>query len=87
MDLNTGRLFPSLFAAAREPGADAVVVPSMYQRLATRKLSATSNGHAAPAVNLRSSHPLAKWARDQRKEKRKAKIAAASRRRNRNVRR
>lgn len=35
-------------------------------------------------VNLRSNHPLARWAATVRKEKkRKAKLAAASRRRNR----
>ena len=50
-------------------------------RLARLKIArAEQSGNVEAArVNLRSKHPLADWA----KKKRKAKIAAASRRRNR----
>lgn len=55
-----------------------------FDRLVDRRLAALARMKIerepeAPSVNLRSKHPLAEWA----KRKRKAKIAAASRRRNR----
>lgn len=68
------------------------VLPDGLQKIATLKMRraaelATANGYtrAEPApvkVNLRSSTPLAKWA----KQKRRDKIAAKSRRVNRNKR-
>jgi hypothetical protein len=68
-------------------------VPASLRLAASLKLAAAAArgaadkfgdfGGAAAKVNLRSSHPLADWAREQRKKKHKAKIAAASRRRNR----
>jgi hypothetical protein len=53
------------------------LVPRSLDLAARMKLG----GNAVAHVNVRSSHPLAQWARA--KKKRKAKIAAASRRRNR----
>ena len=55
-----------------------------FERLVDRKLAALARLKIerepdVPRVNLRSTHPLADWA----KKKRRAKIAAASRRRNR----
>ena len=44
------------------------------------KASRKKNVYVHCQVNMRGTHPLAKWGRDKRKEKRKAKIAAASRR-------
>lgn len=68
------------------------VLPDGLQKIATLKMRraaelATANGYAraepAPVkLNLLSSTPLAKWA----KKKRLAKIAAKSRRKNRNQR-
>jgi RecA-family ATPase len=56
-------------------------VPDRLQAAASMKLRIERA--EATQVNLLSSHPLARWAKDRRKAKRKAKIAAASRRRNR----
>lgn len=51
-----------------------------FERIAREELRGRESAH----IDLRSAHPLAKWAAKQRAaKKRKAKIAAASRRRNR----
>lgn len=59
------------------------LLPRMLQATALRKL----NGKAEAQVNLRSSSPLSQWAKKtrdaKRNAKRKAKIAAQSRRTNR----
>jgi hypothetical protein len=55
-------------------------LPRALEQLALRKLTAAAEDHPRTAqVNLRSRSPLALWA----KKKRKAQIAAASRRRSR----
>lgn len=56
-----------------------------YDRIAQDELKAArAAGRESAHINLRSEHPLAKWAAKVRAaKKRKAKIAAASRRRNR----
>lgn len=79
MEMDTGRL---LRMVSDEPAPKGVErVPSIFDRLARRKIEFAEAAGVVPRVNLRSQHPLAQWARD--KKKRKAKIAAASRRRNR----
>lgn len=58
-------------------------VPPDYEKLAAMKIRfAQAHGHE-PMVNMRGNSPLAKWGRETLKGKRKAKIAAASRRKNR----
>lgn len=81
MELKSGRLM-ALAAAAGQAGEWAAV-PSDLDKMAQRKLEAAHKEGRDAFVNMRSQHPLAKWGRDKSKEKRKAKIAAASRRRNR----
>jgi hypothetical protein len=57
-------------------------IPGELAQLATMKVREAFRGpteQLRTRVNLRSQHPLAQWA----KKKRKAKLAAASRRRNR----
>lgn len=83
MNPNTGELarWPELDDEKR---AAFKPVPSFFEALARRKIDAAEKAGGSAAVNMRSQHPLAKWGRDQvKKAKRKAKIAAASRRRNR----
>lgn len=75
-------------ALALPPGLERV--PSQLEKAAQLKLG----NSFATRVNLRSNHPLARWAKERRDahrsqkasrtaKKRKAKIAATSRRRNR----
>jgi len=77
MDCKTGRLM----ALARDLGREQPLpagfdpVPDELTVAARLKLA----GRSEAQVNLRSGSPLAKWA----KKKRKEKLAAASRRRNR----
>ncbi len=85
MEHHTGRLMAmaDLMATASDP-LDVERVPDDMQLLARLKLrEAAMRGDAEARVNVRGHHPLAQWSRDRRKDKRKAKVAAASRRRNR----
>ncbi|MGL4526736.1 MAG: hypothetical protein ACRCUC_07145 [Aestuariivirga sp.] len=86
MDINSGRLM-SLAAALRgelPPGIEEVPAElRVAARLALDRPSPPDRARGDPCVNLRSNHPLATWARAKRAEKRKEKIAAKSRRRNR----
>lgn len=87
MNPNTGEL--RAFTRGETLPEDFERVPDPLQKIAALKLRLATMGAfataamSAPApsahVNLRSGSPLALWA----KKKRKAKIAAASRRRNR----
>lgn len=79
MNPNTGEL--RLLRSDDEEAAGFERLAGDLNRLARLKIArAEQSGNAESArVNLRSAHPLADWA----KKKRKAKIAAASRRRNR----
>ena len=82
MDMQSGRLIAALAGTPLPAGFNQV--PDELERAAMRKLlSATAAGKAEAQVNMLSQHPLAKWGRDMRKDKRKAKTAAASRRKNR----
>lgn len=83
MELQSGRLAAMAAVADGLPGEWAEV-PQDLEKLAQAKMRFASMAGTEPKVNMRGLHPLAKWGRDKRKEKRKAKIAAASRRRNRN---
>ena len=76
----------ALAAAASAMPAGFERVPDGLEQAALMKLrTAYSSGKEEAQVNMRSQHPLAKWGRDKRQEKKaKAKIAAASRRKNRN---
>lgn len=58
-------------------------VPENLERLAQAKMRLALMDGGEAKVNMHGHHPLAKWGRNKRKEKLKAKIAAASRRRNR----
>ena len=58
-------------------------VPSEYEKLAAMKIRLAQAHGQEPTVNMRGNSPLAKWGRETLKGKRKAKIAAASRRKNR----
>lgn len=80
MNPNTGEL--RLLRSDDEEAAGFERLAGDLNRLARLKIARAEQqyGNAESArVNLRSTHPLADWA----KKKRKAKIAAASRRRNR----
>lgn len=81
MELRSGRL--AALAAVAGMAGDWAPVPDNMQKLAQAKMRLAAMTGAEPQVNMHSQHPLAKWGRDKRKKKRKAKIAAASRRRNR----
>lgn len=83
MDVNTGRL--RALREFEDIPKNMERVPDELEFVARLKLrEAAIAGERETVVNLRSSHPLAKWAGKVRAEKkRKAKIAAASRRRNR----
>lgn len=85
MEHRTGRLAAmAALLASGAPADDVERVPDELQALAQLKLrEAAARGDAEARVNVRGNHPLAKWSRDRKAEKRKAKIAAASRRRNR----
>jgi hypothetical protein len=89
MEHRTGRILAMAMAAAAAQAvdsgpADVERVPDDLQRLAGLKLrEAAMRGDAEARVNVRGNHPLALWSRNRQKEKRKAKIAATSRRRNR----
>jgi hypothetical protein len=83
MELKTGRLM-AMAAGLALPTELFERVPVELERQAESKLlMAAMNGKSEAFVNMRSQHPLAKWGRNRLKEKRKAKIAAKSRRRNR----
>ena len=77
MDPNTGRLM-RLEDGAVLP-ANYERVPAELERAAARVLGAEQEAQ----VSLTSGGKLSNWARDRRKAKAKAKIAAASKRRNR----
>ena len=79
MEMDTGRLMWLEQDAKAPRGVERV--PSIFEKLAQRKIELAEASCTEARVNLRSQHPLALWARE--KKKRKAKIAAASRRRNR----
>jgi hypothetical protein len=85
MEMDTGRLMRLERDLKTPEGVERV--PSIFEKLALRKIEAAEAMGTEARVNLRSQHPLAQWGREKRKdrakEKRKAKIAAASRRRNR----
>lgn len=81
MNPNTGEL--RLLRRDELAPAGFEVLPDEHQQLARLKMKAMAFEEFRPPepvhVNLRSGSPLAEWAR----KKRKAKIAAQSRRRNR----
>lgn len=80
MDIDSGRL--RAFREFEDIPKNMERVPAELEVAARLKLREAAA--VETQVNLRSSHPLAKWAAKARAErKRKAKIAAASRRRNR----
>lgn len=86
MELKSGRLMA--LAAVAGLAGNWAAVPAELDKMAPAKMKfAAMAGTDPPRVNMRGQHPLAKWGRDklkeQRKAKRKAKIAATSRRRNR----
>lgn len=85
MDIDSGRL--RAFRALEDIPKNMERVPEELEFVARLKLREAADRAAVAGeaqVNLRSSHPLAKWAAKVRAEKkRKAKIAASSRRRNR----
>lgn len=81
MELRSGRL--AALAAVAGMAGEWEPVPENLERLAQAKMRLAAMAGTEAQVNMRGTHPLAKWGRDKRKEKRKAKIAAASRRRNR----
>jgi len=81
MELQSGRL--AALAAVAGMAGEWAPVPENLEKLAQAKMRFAAMAGTEPQVNMRGQHPLAKWGRDKRKEKRKAKIAAASRRRNR----
>lgn len=86
MDIYTGKL-QALTMADYETAKNMERVPEELEFVARLKLREAADRAAAAGkaqVNLRSSHPLAKWAAKARADKKlRAKIAAASRRRNR----
>lgn len=79
MNPNTGEL---TWLASDEKRSGFERLPERLQDVARLKLEEARRYGAAPKVNTKGHHPLAQWARA-KKDKRKAKIAAASRRRNR----
>lgn len=81
MNPHTGRLMS--LAAGIGLAAGFEQVPAELDVLARQKMLRAKVESADARVNMNSQHPLAKWGRAKRKDKRKAKIAAASRRRNR----
>ena len=81
MELRSGRLMA--LAAVAGMAGEWEPVPESLERFAQAKLKFAALAGTEAKVNMRGQHPLAKWGRDKRKEKRKAKMAAASRRRNR----
>lgn len=81
MELRTGKLLA--MAAAAGVAGQWAEVPAELDKLAQQKMRFAAMAGTEARVNMRGAHPLAKWGRDKRKEKRKAKTAAASRRRNR----
>lgn len=81
MELRSGRL--AALAAVAGMAGEWAPVPENLEKLAQAKMRYAAMTGTEAQVNMRGQHPLAKWGRDKRKEKRKAKIAAASRRRNR----
>lgn len=86
MELRSGRLLA--MAAAAGVAGEWAAVPEDLDKLAQAKMRFAAMAGTEAKVNMRGQHPLAQWGREQRKDrakdKRKAKIAAASRRRNRN---
>lgn len=81
MNPNTGHLIN--LDGAEAPPDDYEIVPQDYEKLAAKKMRvAQAFGHE-PIVNMRGNSLLAKWGRGKLKDKHKAKIAAASRRKNR----
>jgi hypothetical protein len=81
MDPHTGHLM-RISDAEMAPG-DYEIVPRDYEKLAAMKMRvAQALGHE-PIVNMRGNSPLAKWGRGKLRDKHKAKIAAASKRKNR----
>ncbi len=80
MNPHTGEL---AWMASDEKRAGFERLPERLQDAARLKLAEAKRYGAAPKVNTKSQHPLANWARAEKKAKRKAKTAAASRRRNR----
>lgn len=80
MNPNTGHLM-NLYGA--EAPADYEIVPQDYEKLAAMKMRVAQAFGQEPVVNMRGNSPLAKWGRGKLKDKHKAKIAAASRRKNR----
>ncbi len=85
MELRSGRLLA--MAAAAGMAGEWAAVPEDLDKLAQAKMRFAAMAGAEAKVNMRGQHPLAQWGREKRKDrakdKRKAKIAAASRRRNR----
>lgn len=82
MELKTGRLMAMAAGMAFPVGFERV--PDRLQRDAEQLMRAATMNGVAPIVDMRSQQRLAKWGRYRLKQKRKAKIAAKSRRRNRN---
>lgn len=84
MNPNTGEL-RRLLADEAPPDGFQIVPRGFYERIARAELDAAKAAGQEPArIDLNSAHPLARWAAKARAaKKRKAKIAAASRRRNR----
>lgn len=81
MEVNTGRLMT--LADRLDTPAGVERLPAQLQRLARMRMWMDGGAGREAVVSDHSQHPLSKWRRDRLKEKRKAKIAAASRRRNR----
>lgn len=85
MELRSGRLMA--LAAAAGMAGEWAAVPEDLDKLAQHKMRLAAREGAEAKVNMQGHHPLAQWGREKRKDrakdKRKAKIAAASRRRNR----
>lgn len=79
MELRSGRLMALADAAGM--AGEWAAVPDELEKMAQAKMRCAAMAGTEAKVNMRGQHPLAKWGRDKRKEK--AKIAAASRRRNR----
>lgn len=81
MELRSGRLMA--MAAVAGMAGEWAAVPDDLEKMAQAKMRFAAMAGTEPVVNMRGNHPLAKWGRDKRKDKAKAKTAAASRRRNR----
>lgn len=84
MNPDTGEL-RALMRDQKLPDGFERVPGGFFERIAQEEMRiAREAGQESARINLRSDHPLAKWAAKARAaKKRKAKIAAASRRRNR----